>query len=333
MSNRNSINFNRKKTKKILLPILTSIFFILLLIFALPFLPFAITIENVSINENQVIDITTDTGFESEYHWQNIVNGNDIVEYSYDNVANGQRSLYIESYGNDISNSTITYTGPNFKNLYEISNNLVLRLKMNYMDKLIDDQDSYLSITTFIVWNNDTLIPVKIVLGNFGEENDFVLPSGIIIVRNIPNSNEWTNYVLQMSKLVNPSVEYLRLNSINAFPEDDFQAFGLAIFPVNVKVLIDDFGYSLVTPAEITFKLRSNSVTSMSSFLTNMKINNIESDYELSEDSEGPFNTFLVKSIIPRPLIKGEQHSIELTFSTGQKIEHTITVEKSPYWI
>jgi hypothetical protein len=98
-------------------------------------------------------------------------------------------------------------------------------------------------------------------------------------------------------------------------------------------VLIDDFGYSLVTPAEITFKLRSNSFTSMSAFLTNMKINNIESDYELSEDSNSPFNTFFVKAIISRPLINGEQHFIELTFSTGQKIEHTITVEKSPYWV
>ena len=66
MSNSNSINLTRKKIKKILLPALTSIFFILLLIFALPFLPFAITIENISVNENQVIDITTDTGFESE---------------------------------------------------------------------------------------------------------------------------------------------------------------------------------------------------------------------------------------------------------------------------
>ena len=297
-------------------------------------LPSAVTVEGFTIVENQITDITTDSGFENEGHWQNKTYGNAILDFTNKNPGEGLRSLYIKSRGSQYSNTSLTYVGSKATEFYEISPNLVLRLKMKNIDRMGSRGESFLAISTFIVWNNKTLIPLRIAIGDFQEESETVMPSGILIIRKISEPGEWQDYVLQMSKTIGPAVSYLKTEkSERAFMEDDFRAFGIAIFPVNLEFELDTLAYSHVTPAQIALHLKSNTITPMENQLTRLLLNNSEIDFLTLGGENLPFASFTVQSQIARPLIEGETLVFQMDFLTGQTVIYAIKIDKSARWI
>lgn len=323
---------NTRKVSKILLTATLTVS-ILLILSILPFLPTAANVDNVFLLNNQAINLTTDPGFEQNNHWEHQTHGSAMVKYTYTDVGEGTRSLHIRSAGNTTSNTTLTYTGPKAAEFHKISPNLGLRFKMKLIDKVTDGSESYLAVTTFVVWKNQTLIPLRIVVGDFARESESVSSTGILIIRNQIESEKWTDYVYQMSKVVESAVQYLREKNTRAFVEDDFRTFGLAVYPVNVELLLDSVAFSLITPAQLTLEVRSNSFTPMDTLLTKIMLNGSQTIFNITRESTLPFTTFSVDAQIPRPLIQGEKHVFELQFSTGLSLKKTVTVENSAWWL
>ncbi len=289
--------------------------------------PWAVQVSNFRLGENTSEDILPNGEFRDGLKFWNITT-NGLASYTI--VESGDAALQMQAEGTPRSNITLLREpSPSAKIVPE----LAMRMRLRYLGSLASG-NSYIAIITFVVWNNASVIPTKIVVGNFANEVDAVLPSGVILTRKIV-TDDWNDVRLQFSRIIPDAVTYLRSYTVykGASTGDDFRIVGLAASVFNGIFVLDALTLSMIRPAKVLIDITSNSLIPMNLALKSVSVNGTDSFFIIERQANVPFSTFEVRSEILRPISKGETYVISLSFETGQILRIVHRIDSAPRWI
>gem|GEM_PF-4486736 len=300
---------------------------ILVIILAAAVSPWAVQVSNFRLGENTSEDILLNGEFHDGLKFWNITR-NGLATYTL--VESEDAALQMQAEGTSRSNITLVREpSPSAKIVPE----LAMRMRLRYLGSLTSG-DSYIAIITFVIWNNASVIPTKIIVGNFANEVNAVLPSGVIVTRTIV-TDDWNDMRLQFSRIIPDVVTYLRSYTVykGASVRDDFRIVGLAASVSNGVFLLDALTLSMIRPARLFIDITSNSLIPMNLALKSVSVNGTNSLFIIERQANLPFSTFGVISEILRPISKGETYVIALSFETGQILSIMHRVDSAPRWI
>lgn len=289
--------------------------------------PWAVQVSSFRVGENSSEDVLLNGEFRDGLKFWNITR-NGLATYTI--VGSEDAALQMQAEGTSRSNLTLFRDpSPSAKIVPE----LAMRMRLRYLGSLTSG-DSYIAIVTFVIWNNASVIPTKIVVGNFANEVNAVLPSGVILTRTIV-TEDWNDIRLQFSRIIPDAVSYLRSYTVykGASIRDDFRIVGLAASVFNGIFLLDTLTLAMIKPAKVFIDITSNSLIPMNLALKSVSVNGTDSFFIIERQANLPFSTFEVISEILRPISKGEIYVVSLSFETGQILRIMHRVDSAPRWI
>ncbi len=303
--------------KKLLLP---PVIVLIVLLAMLPtFLPSAVELKGARARPGTIAYSTANPGFETGIGgWEVKLNEGDMMVRS----EEGYRGNFSISF-RVVNGSGLELAEPT--EYLPLNDTLCLTVAAKDLRPLAEN--SYLEVDVLAFWSWKRIIPVHLIIRpglNATGTLTYVDESGIYIVRGA-KADGWTEYRLRLGSYAIREllVEFLKraYNETLAKPSDEFFIRFIYVRPHNLEGYVDQVGMGYLRPGTMTLSFESRSLLPMSAFVSKV----------VSQGEERPFiveGSYSFTITYVEPIVASSKISVEVDFSTGQRVLANITVSQ-----
>ncbi|MEM3403171.1 MAG: hypothetical protein QXJ17_01265 [Nitrososphaeria archaeon] len=326
-------------TRKVLVLLLITA--ILLVTAILPFIPGAVELSGFRTTKEQLFPVYENTGFE------NVLDG---VVSSW-NLINGSKisrtMVYEGNMGINMTPSTpinipqIIYSGKNATTRYIVGGNLVFSFAARTTKTPFGTIPSYIAMETIVFHHGKTNVTaffLDLVLYKRMENITNGATSTkhrVLLYKNLPESDEWIEYSLQISSLTGLFSEYLRKwRGIDASPSDKYEVVGLTIWCENLVAYVDKVSFYLVEPKHVFITVKSNSIIPMNMFISQITVNGtITQSLSVKPEFVAPFTSFEIETYVPYIPLNGSNNYVSIRFGSGHLVQFNFVERTERIWL